>query len=254
MALRLRRWRPLLSAGRAVSLAVALAGCRQGGADSGPAGPADAPQATIVDIVELRPELLRNVAEIPGQLTAEMTVDLAPEIEGVIESIEFMEGHRVEAGQVLLRLRDQEQRARLREAEAERSLAAAVYRRTRRLAKSNVSSEAQLERAQAELEVARSRVEAAAVELERTLIRAPFGGEMSTSRSRPGTGSPPTTTSSGSTPWIASSSSSPCRRSRWGWSSRESRSRSASLPIRSSASTARSISSRPRWIPRRAGC
>jgi len=104
----------------------------------------------------------------------------------VLESIEFAEGHRVEAGQVLLRLRDQEQRARLREAEAERSLAAAVHRRTRRLAKSNVSSEAQLERAQAELEVARSRVEGAAVELERTVIRAPFGGMMGDLKVAPG--------------------------------------------------------------------
>jgi membrane fusion protein (multidrug efflux system) len=191
MSLCLRRWRPLLAAGCVGLLLAALAGgplagCREGAADAASPGASDAPRATIVDIVELRPELLRNVVEIPGQLTAEMTVELAPEIEGVIESIEFAEGHRVEADQVLLRLRDREQRARLREAQAERDLAVAVYRRTRRLAQSNVSSEAQLERARAELEVARSRVEGAAVELERTLIRAPFGGLMGDLQVAPG--------------------------------------------------------------------
>ncbi len=186
MALSLRRWRPLLAAGCAGLLVPTLAGCREGGADAAPSGPSESSKATIVEIVELEPELLRNIVEIPGQLTAEMTVELEPEIEGVIETIEFAEGHRVGAGQVLLRLRDHEQRARLREAEAERGLAAAVYRRTQRLARSNVSSEAQLERALAELEVARSRVEAAKVELERTLIRAPFEGEMGDLKVAPG--------------------------------------------------------------------
>lgn len=172
-----RRRNPLLVGGCAGLLSLTLlAGCGGGGADD--AGPDGGPEATTVDIVRIEPELLRNVAEIPGQLTAEMTVVIVPETEGVVETIEVPEGDRVEAGQVLVRLRDDEQRARLREAEAERNLAAAVYKRTRSLATRNVSSAAQLERAEAELQVARSRVEAAKVELERTTIRAPFDGEI----------------------------------------------------------------------------
>ncbi len=162
-----------LALGLGLALALPALGC--GGAEEAGNGPSE---ATTVDIVGVAPELLRNVVKIPGQLTAEMTVEIVPEIEGVVETIEFREGQPVEKGQVLLRLRDQEQRARLREAEAERRLAAAVYRRTKSLARRDVSSEAQLERAAAELEVARSRVEAAQVELDRTLIRAPFDGVM----------------------------------------------------------------------------
>ena len=39
-----------------------------------------------------------DVVEIPGQLTAEMTVVIKPEIEGIIQTIEFAEGMPVEKG------------------------------------------------------------------------------------------------------------------------------------------------------------
>ena len=145
-----------------------------GGGDDAPAGARQGEET--VELVTLAPEELRHVVEIPGQLESEYTVEVRSEVEGIVASIDFSEGQQVEAGRVLFRLRDDEQRARLQEAEAQLALAVDVHRRTQELAQRNVSSAAQLDRAAAELGVARARVEIARVELDNTGIRAPFAG------------------------------------------------------------------------------
>ncbi len=157
-----------------------------GGEESAPKSQAPTDDAPVVEVVTVRPEPLRNVVRIPGQLAAELSVVLHPEIDGVVEEILFREGTTVTRGTLLIRLRDAEQRARLAEARARLALAEEVHRRTRELAARDVASEAQLERAAAERDVARARVELARVELERTLIRAPFDGMMGALEVSPG--------------------------------------------------------------------
>ncbi|UCE87451.1 MAG: efflux RND transporter periplasmic adaptor subunit [Deltaproteobacteria bacterium] len=139
-------------------------------------GSAPPPPPPTVEVVTLQYQPVRDVLDMLGQLVASESVIVKPEINGVIDSIEFEEGQRVERGDVLFRLRQGEQRARLRIALAEERLAEAEHLRTKELAKSDVSSAAQLDRAAAELEVARASVELARVELDRTEIRAPFDG------------------------------------------------------------------------------
>jgi membrane fusion protein (multidrug efflux system) len=135
-----------------------------------------APPPPTVEVVTVQFQPVRDVVDMLGQLVASESVVVKPEINGVIESIEFEEGQQVERGDVLFRLRSGEQVARLRVALAERSLAKEEYARTEKLAKRDVSSAAQLDRAAAELEVAHANVELARVNLERTEIRAPFDG------------------------------------------------------------------------------
>jgi membrane fusion protein (multidrug efflux system) len=148
-------------------------GCGSGEATE--TGKPPAPKATV-EVTTVAPEELRHIVEIPGQLESEQKVWVRSEIEGILASIDFEEGQQVEAGEILFQLRDDEQRARLREAEAELALAQDVFRRTKKLASKNVSSAAQLDRAQAELSVARARLELSRVLFERTRIPAPFAG------------------------------------------------------------------------------
>jgi membrane fusion protein (multidrug efflux system) len=146
-------------------------GSEEGAGDSGHGTP-----EAVVELLTLETEVLRNVVDIPGQLDAELTVQIRPEIEGILESIRFAEGDVVSKGAVLFQLRDVQEHAQLNEAEAELALAQATHRRTEMLAGRGVSSKAQLERTGAELRVAEARVESAKVGLERTLVRAPFDG------------------------------------------------------------------------------
>jgi membrane fusion protein (multidrug efflux system) len=77
---------------------------------------------------------------------------------------------------VLFQLRDDEEVARLHEAEATLRLARHVHQRTRELATRDAVSEAQRDRVAADLTVAEARVDVAQVALARTRVRAPFDG------------------------------------------------------------------------------
>lgn len=156
-----------------VSLAVSgLLGCGEGGAGRVPGGP----PPVIVEIVTVQPTGLREAVDFAGQLDAEEAVTIRPETAGIVESIEFAEGQDVRGGQVLFRLRDHEQRALLHAAQAALVLAERTHTRAASLRKQGVLAIEDYDRAVAELERARAAVEVAEVDLERTVIRAPFDG------------------------------------------------------------------------------
>lgn len=136
----------------------------------------------VVGLLRVEPEPIQLTAAIPGQLTAEKSVEVRSEIDGVVAEVLFQEGERAEEGEILIRLRDHEQRAVLQEAQAALSLAQAVHKRTQVLADRDVSSAAQLDNARAELDVARARLARARVELDRTTIRAPYDGVLGVKR------------------------------------------------------------------------
>jgi membrane fusion protein (multidrug efflux system) len=155
-----------------LALGVALAtGCGPEGA----AAPQE-PRPATVEVMRVTPELLLDVAVFSGQLDAEHSVLVKPEIEGVVESVEFEQGQAVKKGDVLFRLRSREQAARLREARAHRELARQRWRRAEQLVERDASSLDARDVAKAEYEVAQAREELAQLELDRTTIRAPFDG------------------------------------------------------------------------------
>jgi membrane fusion protein, multidrug efflux system len=144
------------------------------------------PPPPVVEVVTVAPETVRDTVNLVGQLESEASVELRPELDGVVESIEFVEGESVKKGDVLISLRDAEQRAQLREAKAHVKLAEEMFRRVSFLAKSEVSAQAELDKASAELEVARAEADLREVELERTKIRAPFDGVVGARMVSPG--------------------------------------------------------------------
>src|SRR5215510_6249944 len=82
-----------------------------------------APPPPVVELITVLPETVRDTVVLVGQLESEASVELRPEIDGVIESIDFKEGQTVKQGDVLFRLRDGDQRAQLRESKARAKLA-----------------------------------------------------------------------------------------------------------------------------------
>jgi membrane fusion protein (multidrug efflux system) len=170
---RFHGFRALLAAG-AAAVAAPGAGCGQGDASA----PSDdfGPREVTVEVVTVEPELLRNQADFVGQLEAAGSVMVRAETEGVIESVGFEEGEKVEEGHVLFTLRNDEQRARLRVAQAELEKVNAELARTRRLAERNAASAAALERQEANRAIAQAAVDLARVQLEQTYVRAPFAG------------------------------------------------------------------------------
>jgi membrane fusion protein (multidrug efflux system) len=167
---------------------VALSGCGQGepsAVDAGAEGE-DRSKPVAVEAVILEPQPFDVEVALTGQLEAEFEVVVRSELEGIIRSIEFQEGQPVSKGDVMFVLRDEEQRARLHEAQAELRLAEDVYERTQSLTSRDISSVARRAEAAAMLDEARAKVELATVDLDRTRILAPFDGVVGSRLVGPG--------------------------------------------------------------------
>jgi membrane fusion protein (multidrug efflux system) len=154
-------------------LTLVVAGC--GGGDS---EESSFDKVTTVEVLRVEPERLRDTVKFGGQLGSEKSVQLMSELEGILATVEFAEGQRVAAGDVLFRLRSDEQAARLKEAEANLALARSEAGRAEKLLSKNAGAQAARDRAKAELGVALARVELARVALSQTTVRAPFDGVM----------------------------------------------------------------------------
>ena len=178
-----RSSRRLCGSGVALLVLVSASACRSPG-NSAPQ--AAGPPPVNVELAPVVQTAIRDTVDLVGQLEAEESVVLKAETSGVVAIVSFEDGDRVRAGQVLLQLRDGEERARLHEAAAQLTLAEDEYARTKALAEKKTVSAAELDRATANAEAARARRDLAQVELDRMTIRAPFDGSLGAREVSPG--------------------------------------------------------------------
>ena len=102
---------------------LAGAGCSDTPVDEFAEDEDSGPKPIHVEAIQVTPQEFVYFVALTGQLNAEHSVLLKPEYEGIVESIDVVEGGLVKEGDVLFRMRDGEQKARLREARAELGLA-----------------------------------------------------------------------------------------------------------------------------------
>jgi RND family efflux transporter MFP subunit len=191
---RLRRWLlpAVLLLAVAVLLVVGLAG--------------RAPTVQVAEVREARPGEQQTELSAAGYVDSRRRSVLAPIIPGRLDAVLVEEGDVVEQGQVIARLDDRDARAalgraraevdsargRLAVVEARSANAQLVLRRTQRLASAEVVSQAELEdalatanaaaaeqqAAAAQLSATRRAREAAELQLQHTVIRAPFAATV----------------------------------------------------------------------------
>ncbi len=113
-----------------------------------------------------------------GQIEAVQSIELRPEVSGRLQQILVREGAEVQRGTALFKVDDAELKAEVARLEAEMDLATQALRRTRELLAGNASSEAELERAEATARSARAQLDLQQTRLRRTVVRAPFAGEV----------------------------------------------------------------------------
>jgi membrane fusion protein (multidrug efflux system) len=112
-----------------------------------------------------------NIASVKG-------VSLSNDAPGVVKRINFESGKTVKKGEVLVELDSSVERAQLASAKARRDLASLTLNRTRALFASKSISQAQLDADDAEFKRAETDYKAISAELERKVVRAPFGGRL----------------------------------------------------------------------------
>lgn len=156
-----------------VLLAVLLAACNKAkSASPGGGGPPPMP----VEIVIAHADTVVDAIQASGQIEAVQSIELRPEVQGRIKDIYVREGQSVGAGTALFKVDDAELQAQVAQADAERQLARQAFERTKQLMTQNASSTADLEQAEAKSRSADANYELLKTRLDRTVVRAPFGG------------------------------------------------------------------------------
>ncbi len=113
-----------------------------------------------------------------GTVRAIDGVDVTTEAPGVVETINFESGDRVEQGDVLIKLRDDVDQAQLRALQAAAAEAESGYERARKLYAEDNLSESERDLRRSQLVQAESEAKAQQERINQKTIRAPFAGEL----------------------------------------------------------------------------
>jgi len=137
------------------------------------AGP---PAETPVFVTETKLAIIEDRIEALGTLRANESVELTTSVTETVTAINFDDGDRVKAGQVLVQMTNDEEQAQLREARVTVDEAKRQYERIKSLRAQQSASESQLDEQQRVWEANRARLAAIESRLADRLLRAPFAG------------------------------------------------------------------------------
>ncbi|VAX09400.1 hypothetical protein MNBD_GAMMA25-958 [hydrothermal vent metagenome] len=132
------------------------------------------PGATEWLTVSYQPQAEERVLDAVIEAVNKATV--SAQTSGRVTKIYFDVDDVVKKGDVLLRMRDREQRARFNAAKARHTEAEAEYQRVKEVHAKKLVARSQLDKAEARLKSAKATMEQAQESLENTIIRAPYNG------------------------------------------------------------------------------
>jgi len=147
-------------------------------AASAPAAGASAPRAAGVEVAKVEKMSLQDDAQSVGSLRSRQSVMMRPEVAGRVLSLGFLDGARVRKGQVLVQLDDVLQRAEIRQAQAQVSIAQANLKRNQELVAQNFVAQRVLDESAANLQVVEAQLALSCARLSRMAIIAPFDGTV----------------------------------------------------------------------------
>ena len=141
--------------------------------------PASGPQKPAgVEVSKVERTSVQDDAQSVGSLRSRQSVMLRPEVAGRVRQLNFADGSRVRKGQLLVQLDDTLQRAEVRQAQAQVSIAQANYKRNQELVAQNFVAQRVLDESAANLQVAQAQQALADARLARMAIVAPFDGTV----------------------------------------------------------------------------
>jgi membrane fusion protein, multidrug efflux system len=142
-----------------------------GGGPGGPGG-----FAMPVEVAAAIRDTVVDAIAATGQIEAIQSIELRPEVSGRITDILVREGQEVADSTPLFKVDDAELKAQVAQADAERQLSRQALERTKQLIAQKASSASDLEQAEARSRGADANYDLLKTRLDRTVVRAPFGG------------------------------------------------------------------------------
>lgn len=167
----------------AVLLPLSIGGCQRHSSD------ARTKVQPLAQPVEVTPVTRRDMADtlsVVGSLAANESVEVRPEVAGLIQAIVFEEGQKVAKGDLLVKIDDAELRAQIQQADARFRLTELTLNRSENLGETRTISQSELDRARADFAAAKAERTVLSVRLEKTEIRAPFDGIVGSRTISPG--------------------------------------------------------------------
>lgn len=130
----------------------------------------------VVEAIEAATEKVDVTVSALGTLQADQAITVTPEITGIVTSIDFEDGERIEQGDVIITIDDKDLKARLAQAEARLTLTRANYQRAERLLKQGSGTARARDEAVNDFKSAEAEVAATKTALDKATITAPFSG------------------------------------------------------------------------------
>ena len=137
---------------------------------------ANAPQT--VSTIEAATSDWQPFIQSTGTLRAVRGADLSAQASGVVDEIAFDSGNDVAAGKVLLRLKPNDDYAKLQQLQAAAELAEQTYKRDQEQFAAQAISQANIDTDVSTLKSARAQVAAQQALIEEKIVKAPFAGRL----------------------------------------------------------------------------
>jgi membrane fusion protein (multidrug efflux system) len=145
-------------------------------AQAAPAGEGQAAAGVAVEAAEVEVGPVVVATTVTGTLRSDEDATISTEISGRVSGIHFSEGQSVEQGDLLFTIDDAIYRAEVATAEANLELSKRNAERARELLQRNAGTERARDEAEAQLAIDQADVNLARTRLEKTKILAPFDG------------------------------------------------------------------------------
>ncbi|MBN1829241.1 MAG: efflux RND transporter periplasmic adaptor subunit [Deltaproteobacteria bacterium] len=129
-----------------------------------------------VSVITVKPTPIKDIIVLPGETAPLYDVQLASDLDGVVESIGPKEGDEVNEGQLIAQIDVSALKAALESSEATFQLADRVYSRRKELYQKGVFANEELEKSLTERTLAESNLRRARVEYQRGFLRSPARG------------------------------------------------------------------------------
>ena len=134
--------------------------------------------AISVDIVVAGSENITSSLEVNGTVLSNEMIELRPEISGRLIYLNIPDGAKIKQGTILARVNDADLQAQMEQQKTQLELAMKTEKRLSDLLKVNGVNQADYDAALSQVNLIQANIKVLNAQLEKTVIKAPFAGEL----------------------------------------------------------------------------
>jgi membrane fusion protein (multidrug efflux system) len=134
--------------------------------------------AVMVEVIVAGAENVTSSLEVNGSVLSNEMVELRPEISGRLVYLNIPDGANVKQGTILARVNDADLQAQMEQQKIQLDLATKTEKRLSNLLKVNGVNQADYDAALSQFNTIQANIKVLNAQLDKTIIRAPFSGEL----------------------------------------------------------------------------